>query len=133
MKKNVFYAFFIFLTIFMISACSNNSTGPNGSGNNNSGLVGTTWSSEYAGEGSGFWAAINFREGGKVSIGWCKSEKSAVNYAQNGGKNNVMGTYTINGDSGNIQSSKPYAQGDFTVNGNSITFKTGMKPTYNKK
>ncbi|WP_300370466.1 hypothetical protein [Brachyspira sp.] len=116
----------IMLSIFSCSSSQNPNDGP-------SGLAGTTWSSEYAGEGSGYWAALYFEDNGKVSIGWCVSEKSAIKYAQGGGRNGTKGDYTFDGKSGNIKSSKEYARGNFTVNGNTLTFQSGMKPTYNKK
>lgn len=127
MKKNIFYAFFIFLTIFMISACSNNSTGPNGSGNNNSGnnnsgLVGTTWIADASkGEVMGVdYAALYFFDSSTVGVGWCKGRDSAIRYAKDKNANNHKdGNY----DNSKITSEKKWASGSYTLSGNTLTIK----------
>lgn len=129
MKKNIFYAFFIFLTIFMISACSNNSTGPNGSGNNNSGnnnsgLVGTTWIADGSkGEINGVkWGALHFFDSSTVEVGWCTGSNSAINYAKNkDSKNHADGTY----DGNKITSPKGWANAPYQLEGDKLTIKSG--------
>lgn len=125
MIKNILLISVFSLMMLSVFSCSSPEN-PNGA----SGLSGTTWSSEY---GPGFWAALYFESNNKVSIGWCKSERSAINYAKNGGRNNAKGDYTFDGKSGNIKSSQWYANGNFTVEGNTLSLQAGMKVVYNKK